>query len=348
MKDGGTRAVPTGSARQARSSRGSPGGDVFRAEALQARFDVASAINGVGRPLTALSVWSVGPLLIASGLPIVAVVFACTAEMSEWTRGPAVIRQVGTMKIVAPHEGVVRALFVERDDAVSPGAPLVFVDSGVGTVELGARRRAVASALIAVLRNPADQDAARRAAAASDELNIAWARYRTEPVRAPSAGIVSDVWVREGDSVQRGEPLIVLRGGDAEFEVIAAVPGYLRPHLRPQASVRLVLDGFPRSPIQTAVGVVADEVLAPSELRRRYPQLPEASELGRGGTVLVGMIDLKSTSHGESGPPIHPGMVGRADVLLRRSRLAEIVFPELFGGRLKRTTTNVPSTTARH
>jgi pyruvate/2-oxoglutarate dehydrogenase complex dihydrolipoamide acyltransferase (E2) component len=64
-------------------------------------------------------------------------------------------------------------------------------------------------------------------------------------VRAPVAGVVSDVRIHPGQQLLPGEVILSIVGEDARFEVVAMLPGHRRPLLKPGLASDAAADGDP-------------------------------------------------------------------------------------------------------
>jgi multidrug resistance efflux pump len=145
-----------------------------------------------------------------------------------------------------------------------------------------------------------DLDAARK--------SIALLRRDREEsvVRAPAAGVVTQVLVRPGDVVEPGRPLLAL-AGQAGFQVDGLVGAADIGRVRPGMKARVMLDAFD----SMADGALPATVSFVS---------PDAQTAGaRGPAFAVRMTLDRAELRG--GGRVKLGMTGRADIVTGRERL---------------------------
>jgi multidrug resistance efflux pump len=161
-----------------------------------------------------------------------------------------------------------------------------------------ARDRAEQLSRLSVRRR--DLDAARKSMALLR-------RDREESVvRAPAAGIVTQVLVRPGDVVEPGRPLLAL-AGQAGFQVDGLVGAADIGRVRPGMKARVMLDAFD----SMADGALPATVSFVS---------PDAQTAGaRGPAFAVRMTLDRAELRG--GGRVKLGMTGRADIVTGRERL---------------------------
>ena len=134
-----------------------------------------------------------------------------------------------------------------REDVAAPR------DGLIATVEVRAGQRVVEDQPLVALED--EHDLVRGAAAI---------------VHAPRAGVVSDLRARPGQRVGAGETLLAIVGDDARLSLVALLPGHYRPMLRPGMPIRFELVGYRYEYRELAIDSIADEVVGPTEARRRF------------------------------------------------------------------------------
>src|SRR5690606_37632498 len=118
------------------------------------------------------------------------------------------------------------------------------------------------------LKDPANEAARLEVAVALAERQQAESALEERLIRAPGAGVVTDVRVVPGQYVNPGEP--VLAFADAQTGnplVVALLPGWSRPHLKPGQRLRFRLEGQP-SFQDVVIEAVAQSLIGPAEARR--------------------------------------------------------------------------------
>jgi hypothetical protein len=138
----------------------------------------------------------------------------------------------------------------------------------------------------------------------------------------------------EGPAIVRVEPLedVAITGKGAPPELFAFLPGHLLPSLVPGMTIRLELDGWPRTWQDATVESVGTTVLAPSEARGVLGSaLGESLPLTGPVVVLRARLPTEGLRAGNRTLDYHDGMVGRAQVLLESERLLFLLVPALDG-----------------
>jgi multidrug resistance efflux pump len=150
-------------------------------------------------------------------------------------------------------------------------------------------------------------------------------------VRAPAAGVVSDMRVRVGQHISPGQSLLsIARGQSHQPEVVAFLPGEFRPMLKPGMDLRLELQGYRYAYQHVKLMEVGDEVMGPAEARRTLGEgLADAVEVP--GPVVRVAARLSSETFEAEGKVrrYHDGMQGRAEVSVRSERVLVALIPAL-------------------
>src|SRR5690606_10741821 len=105
-------------------------------------------------------------------------------------------------------------------------------------------------------------------------------------VRAPRAGIVSDVRVRPGSHLAPGDHIVSIVSEDALPTIVALLPGKDRPRLRPGMTLQLDLPGYEKTRERAFIEEVGEEVIGPEEARR-YLGNEIADALSIQGSVVI-------------------------------------------------------------
>jgi membrane fusion protein (multidrug efflux system) len=301
--------------------------DIFRSEALQALEDGASS-SGELLHLPArwlrVSYWLLAAAVAGS------LSFAAFAFVGEYATGPAVVRVAGRTDLTATANGTVEEVLVQPGQHVAAGQLLVRFNVASEKAELERLQMEFDGTLVKLLRDPNDQAARQALTSLRAQKELAAARVAQRSVRAPHAGIVSDLRIRRGELLQAGDLVLSLNGQGTRFYIVALVPGQFRPLLHPGMPLRLRLHGFPRAAELTTIESVGDEVVGPAEARRYLgPDVADAVTL-TGPVVLVkGTLDASSFISDGKRFNFYDGLVGNAEARVRSQRVLALIVPGL-------------------
>jgi membrane fusion protein (multidrug efflux system) len=184
--------------------------------------------------------------------------------------------------------------------------------------------------LLKLLRDPNDQAARSALTSLRAQKELAGARVAQRSVRAPHAGIVSDLRIRRGQLLQAGDLVLSLNGQGTRFYVVAFLPGQFRPLVHPGMPLRVRLSGFPRAAEVTTIDSVGDEVVGPAEARRYLgPDVADALTLN--GPVVLVKGTLAGTSFASDGKRFnfYDGLTGNAEARVRSQRVLAVLVPGL-------------------
>ncbi|MFO0636761.1 MAG: HlyD family efflux transporter periplasmic adaptor subunit [Nannocystaceae bacterium] len=300
---------------------------LYRAEAVQAvrlRGEQGEVIRVSGAATRAMY-WSLVAMLVA------VVVGLCVGEVSQYSTGPAVVRQHGRSDVAALGAGAVKSIEVEPGARVQAGQILVRLSDGVERASWSSTRADYETQLRARLADPTDEAAGTQLPALRRALEAAQAALETRVIRAPHDGVVTDIAVTPGQHVQSGDAVLAVVDRNAPgLELVAFLPGGDRPQLQPGMALRLELGGFDYAWQDLAVGTISEGVVGAEEARRILgPQ--HADTLPLGGSVVMVRASMPSTTFESDGEtyPYHDGMGGTAEVRLRDETLLELLVPAL-------------------
>src|SRR5262249_21237077 len=131
--------------------------------------------------------------------------------------------------------------------------------------------------LVRVLRDPADQGTLKELSRLRARKELAEARLAERSIRAPRAGTVTEVRIRENQLLQPGEIILTLADDQQRPQVVALLPGFARPQVRPGMQLRFEPSSFEFAYQSLVIDSVGDEVLGPGEIRRYLgPELADA------------------------------------------------------------------------
>jgi membrane fusion protein (multidrug efflux system) len=264
-------------------------------------------------------------LVVVAGL-----LFAVLGKIREYAAGPAVVRLGGRTDLTATADGTVTQVLARPGERVVRGKLLVRFYGAQEAAQLERIEREFELQLINRLKNPGDAGAEQALLSLRAERELARARLAERDVRAPAAGVVSDVRVRRGQHIAPGQVLMSVLGERGQPTVVALLPGQYRPLLKRGMPLRLELQGYRYAYQHLAVAAVEDEVIGPTEVRRFLgEEIADAVPLD--GPVVVVSARLPSTTFEAEGKTwrYHDGMWGRAEVRIRSERILVALVPSL-------------------
>jgi membrane fusion protein len=150
-------------------------------------------------------------------------------------------------------------------------------------------------------------------------------------MRAPRAGVVSTVLLKEGQMVSAGQSLLSILPAGSTLQAELLVPSRAIGFVEPGSRVVLRYQAFPYQKFGQKYGRVTDisrSALSPADivaLVGKQPQQPDS--LYR---VQVALDSQNILAYGKE-EPMKPGMALDADILMDRRRLIEWVFEPLYG-----------------
>jgi membrane fusion protein (multidrug efflux system) len=261
----------------------------------------------------------------------IGVIAAATGEITQYSTGPAVVRQHGRADVAAAAAGAIASIDVEPGERVRKHQILVRLGDVTERAGFESTRDDFHSQLRNRLLDPTDEATAQQVRTLKRQLEAAEAALEGRVIRAPHDGVVTDIGVAAGQHVAPGDAVMAVVDHDAAgLELIAFLPGGDRPQIQPGMSMRLELQGFDYAWQDVIVGSISEGVIGPNEAKRILgPQLGDTLPIG-GGVVMV-RATLPSTTFESDGVvyPYHDGMGGVAEVRLRDETIFEMVIPGL-------------------
>jgi multidrug efflux pump subunit AcrA (membrane-fusion protein) len=302
--------------------------DVFRQEAILSlvrrgqRGDVVRVHPGWVRS----AYWLVLASLIA------ALGYAAIAQVHEYTEGSAVLQFTGRSELIAHEAGTIDSLDAVRGQHVEAGQVLARLHDATQVGELRTLDTELESKLVAYLQSPSDPAVKQALGQIRSERDAARLGVESRTIRAPHAGIVEEVLVRNGQRVEPGTVVLsIVESTSAEgVKLLAFLPGDQRPRLRAHQTVRLTLPGYRSAHITTSVRAVS-EVLGAAEARARFLGDRLGDSFPLSGTVVVVEAPVDSQTFEAEGDTyqLHDGMVGVAEVRLQSRSLLVSLIPGL-------------------
>lgn len=301
---------------------------LFRREAIDAY--VSHLGHGdVVRVSPAWVAWSYRALLL---ILLASVLYMWFGTVDEYSVGPAVVQTSGRTEVTAPVAGSIVSTEVTPGQRVSAGQVLARYHSSIQEAEFDRVERRWQSLLRDYLVDPASESTRRAMIAVRAERDRAVARLEELTVRAPHAGIVSEVRVRANQHVVPGNILMSLTDDETQLYVTVLLPGGDLPQLRAGMRMRLELRGYRYAYQELVVDSISDEVIGPAEVRRYFGERLGDTVRVRGPVVLVrARLPSRTFVADNVEYEYHDGMQGVAEVRVRSQRILTAIIPGLKG-----------------
>ena len=300
--------------------------DLFRREAIE---HYAGEARRSGDVLRLSPDWIRRTFWLLAGLTGVGALFAALAPIPEYADGPAVVWMEPTL-VTARVAGTVDSIPVQDLDSVRVGDPLVYLDAEDEVATLNRFTTEFDLQLVNRLTYPLDQDVCTALRSLRAERALAQERLNERCLRAPHAGVVTDLHVHEGQHVLPGDVLLSLNAqtSDSGRTILALLPASFRPLLKVGAPLRLEPSGY-RYVYRTAtIERIDRQVLGPSAVRRYLGQQMADAVPVQGPVILV-QARLRSGRFLVGGRPhdLYHGMQGTAAVWIRSQTLLQMLIP---------------------
>lgn len=302
---------------------------LYRSEALSTYLDGATAEGDLLRNDPG---WTRLTYRLMLGFLALAVLFTIVARVGDYAEGPAVIRFGERVEVTAREIGTVDQVLVSANQAVDAGDLLVRLHGPNEAAEVMRLEQEFALRLRQRLRDPSNRSAEQELIAIRTHLELARTKLEAFEVRAPEAGVVSDVRIRPGLHLGAGAVLLSLVTDQRQLSVLALLPGAARPTLEPGQSLRIELTGYPGTHHDVEVASVGQEVIGPAEARRAFGgTIADAIQID--GPVVLVEATLSSPTFENDGRELtlHDGMQGIAEVKTRTRPLLYQLVPGLEG-----------------
>ncbi len=300
---------------------------LYRSEALAAYLDGDGAAGDLLRTDPG---WTRNTYRLLLGSLLLGVLFTIVAPISDYATGPVVIRFGDRVEITAFDAGTVGEVLVEPRQTVAAGDVLVRFHGPQEEVEWLRLQQEFALRLRQRLRDPSDRGTEQELIGTRTRMELARAKLDDRQIRAPTAGMVSDIRIRPGLHLVAGDVLLTLVTDTETASLLALLPGKTRPTLAPGQRLRLDLNGFPGAHQDLRVTAVGQDVIGPAEARRALGGTVADTVTVEGPVVLV-ETTLESTTFESDGQELtlHDGMLGRAEVKTRTRPLLFHLIPGL-------------------
>lgn len=313
------------------TNEGMPAAALFREEAVEYHQVGLRSEGDVLRVDPGWMRWTYRLLVTAL---VAGLLFCVVARIREYASGPAVVRLAGRSDLTATADGTVSQIAVTAGQRVAAGQMLVRFYGAREAAELARIDREFELQLINRLRDPGDAGAEQALISLRAQRELARSNLAEREVRAPVAGVVSDLRVRVGQRIMPGQTLLSLargtRGSDGRPVVVALLPGEFRPLLKPGMPLRLELQGYRYAYQHLVVDSVGDEVVGPAEAQRSLgEEVADAVQIT--GPVVRVEAHLTSDTFEAEGRVrrYHDGMWGKAEVRVRSEPVLVALVPAL-------------------
>ena len=306
---------------------GLPAAALFREEAVE-HHNVG--LRGEGDVLRVDPGWMRWTYRLLVFVLVAGLLFTLIARVHDYAEGPAVVRLGGRTDLTATADGTVSQVVVAPGERVEAGRLLVRFYGAREAAELARIDHEFELQLINRLRDPADAGAQQALLSLRAQRELARANLAERELRAPAAGVVSDVRVRVGEHIAPGQSLLAITRGASQPEVVVFLPGQYRPLLKRGMPLRLEIQGYRYAYQHLTVDVVGDEVVGPAEARRSLGDaLGDAVQFP--GPVVRVEARLPSDTFEAEGKVrrYHDGMVALAEVQIRSERVLVTLVPAL-------------------
>jgi multidrug resistance efflux pump len=171
--------------------------------------------------------------------------------------------------ITAPIGGTVDQLHVTARQAVKKGQVLVKLNNASEAAELAAATSDYENATLQYLYDPQDEAAKKSLASALTRVERARAQAETRVVRATRDGVIADLRIRLGSTLNAGDTVLSLVQPNTEPEITAFLPGKDRPRLRTGMTLQIDLAGFTKARETATITSISTEIVAGEEIANR-------------------------------------------------------------------------------
>ncbi len=309
------------------------GSHLFRQAAVES---FRQGERGEGGVLRISPLWMTLSYRLLLTVLVAGLLFSFFAHVRQYADGPAVVMLSDADYLTATNAGTIADVAVESGEEVEAGQVLLSFYEFEEAAELSRIEEELEAQLRRRLRDPSDSATEQALISLRAQRDLARSRLGQRSVRAPAAGTVGDLRVREGQLIIPGQVLVALASETREPRVVALVPGRYRPELEAGKELHFQVSGYPYSNQILEIEAVGQEIVGPQEAQRILgTTVGDAIEV-RGPVVPV-YARLPSDHFEASGKrlPYHSGMWGQARIPLRSERILSTLMPFLksvFGG----------------
>jgi membrane fusion protein (multidrug efflux system) len=300
---------------------------IFRQEAIEA----LEKPKLEGAPLHLLPGWTKVAYWFVVAMVVGGIVYASLTSVNDYAQGPAVVRVNGRLDLTTSTGGTAMDVPVKQGDRVREGQVLVRFFTGLEQQELDHINREFELMLVRLLQDPNNDGARHSLSSLRAQRELGLTRIRARSVVSPRAGVISNLRVRQGQSVAPGEIVMTLVDEEtSSYSVAALVPGQYRPMLKVGMPLRFELEGYPHVYSKVPIEWVGNEAVGPSEIRRYLGDEVSDTLPVQGSLVLVrARLQERTFRFDGKSYQYYDGIPGRVDVATRSTRLILMLFPML-------------------
>jgi biotin carboxyl carrier protein len=255
--------------------------------------------------------------------------FVLCVPVNDYAAGRCVVRVPAARLVSTTGRGPVEHVLARSGQAVTKGQAIVELHQVEQKADLERIEEEFESLWVRVLRDPLDLTARDQLSSVQATLTRARVAVAERTFKAPIDGILTDVRVQEGRHVEPGDTLFVVEPVDAPVEIIAALPGSLRPQLDLEQSARFSVDG---SDAWRAVELreISADVIGPNEAKRFLGRSAEDSiDVGKTSVIVTATIDTRFYKADGREYQLYQGMSGELEVRLAKKPIAFLLVPAL-------------------
>ncbi|WP_084736568.1 efflux RND transporter periplasmic adaptor subunit [Cystobacter ferrugineus] len=274
--------------------------------------------------------WTRWTYVLLVTIVVMAVLICLVGTVSEYSTGPALVRVERRTGVTASAGGVVASVEVAPGERVTQGQVLATFQSEDERNSLARLERETELHLIRYMRNLTDVAARQALTTLQAEQELARSRLEARSLRAPVAGVIGDLRIQPGQYLAPGTQVASLVEDHAPVYLMAFLPGYYRPLLRPGMPMRVELDGFRYEYREVFIESVGDQIIGPGELQRYLGPDLAGSVTAEGPLVLV-RARMPSRTFSLEGKVFDyfDGMPARAEVAVRSEPIIQALIPGL-------------------
>lgn len=271
--------------------------------------------------------WAFGLLLVAVLSALATMVLV---QIPEYASGPAVARIEGRSVLTAIQAGTIVEVHAQPGQRVMAGQHLIQLDDSRERAEMESVRREIELQTRSLLLDLENSAARQALTGLQGSRKLLERELENRRIRAPHAGVVSDVRARVGQHVTPGELVLSINGPKSSFTLIALLPGHARPQLRRGTPLRLELAGYRYSYQRLVIDSIAEEIVGPLEARR-YLGGDVADAMALSGPVVVVRAHLPEATFHVDGREyaLFDGMLGMAEARVRSESVLFSLLPAL-------------------
>lgn len=301
-----------------------PQSDLFRQEALDYHI---RGKGDYGSVLRIVPTWTRWAYWLLGAILIVGLLFICLSDVNEYATGYALVRDAGRTEIAALSSVRVASVEVKQGQQVAANELLVRFHDADDEAELNRIKQQIG--LLTSGTGQTGGTGRQFLATLVAQKEFIEKRQETNAIRAPHAGIVSDVRVRPGQYLSEGDSILSLVDAEKRLSIVALIPGRYRPLLKPGMKLRLHLTGFRALTQELTIDSVADTVSGPEEARRLLKVGGGDGGIDVFGPVVIVGASLPSRNFRSDGRlyDYYDGMSGTAEILVRSEKLLYALVP---------------------